>query len=435
VFGHLDYRGLSLKASYQTYDKHVPFAPFGSVFNSPINHFLTTRGYVDAGYEGGRPERLQFTVRAFFDVATYGDDLLTPTSTTTQTFHDEAHPYWGGAELKLLTVQQVKDALRATLTAGGDVTYLHGDQKSGFVGDPNPIRIANDVVYGAVYGQAELLLYRRVALTLGLRGDFSSASSSELSPRAGLVLFPWSTGTVKLLYAHGFIHPSWYQVFFNDGTSLVDNRMLGPERADNYELVFQQQLGKPLLLSASGFYIHGQHLIEQQNVCANGTPVQSGPGACTDQRQQFQNTGSFESAGAEVSLTGRLPRGVRLFANYTLAYATDSSNHWALNSPHHLVKAGLSVPVWRDHLLLGAELRFGSARRYDPTSTATTDPFAAVSAHVIWRDLPRGFSLMVKVYDVTAQTWYDPSVTEESSPILRVPHAGPSIVGRLSYEY
>ena len=446
LFGHLDYRGFSLKGSYQYFDNHIPFAPFGTVFNSPVNRFVTSRAYLDAGYEAGRPEVVQLTLRGYFDVAGYSDDLANPRDAdgnAAYVFRDQANPYWAGGELKLFLSREWRD-VRAAVTVGGDVTWLHGDNVSGTAediaaGKPD-VAIDEAILLGAVYGQAEVTWARSIALTLGLRGDFSDRYPSELSPRAGLVLFPHGTSTVKLLYAHGFIFPSWYQTFFNDRTSILDNRMLAPERADNYELVFQQQLGKPLLLTASLFYIHGDRLIEQRSVCAelDKDGRRDDLASCPDEtrrRMQSINATSFQSRGGELTLTGRFPFGLRLFANYTLAFARDGEGNHAVDSPRHLFKAGISVPLWRDHLFLGAEGRVWSARRLMPGSTESTDPVALLSANVSWRDLPRGLSVMLKVINLTGQTWYEPSITEDSHPVLRVPHGGPTVIARLGYEY
>src|SRR5262249_34309541 len=155
-----------------------------------------------------------------------------------------------------------------------------------------------------------------------VRGDVSDIFPSELSPRAGLVLMPSWRGTFKLLYAHGFLHPSWYQTFFHDESAILDNRGLKPERADNYELVYQQSVGDVLTLGSSLFYIHGDQLIEQRSVCvavADAAGSEDCP-AGTSPRQQAQNTGSFQSLGGEITLVGRFAGGARFYANYTYAH-------------------------------------------------------------------------------------------------------------------
>jgi outer membrane receptor protein involved in Fe transport len=446
VYAHLEWRGLSIKASYQWWDKHIPFAPYRTLFNDTTNHYLIDRGYIDIGYTYGVPERAQLTVRGYIDYAGYVDDLAysdTGMAADRYTFHDEAHPWWTGAEAKVLLEREWAQKLRFTFTLGGEVTYFHGDDTSGQVGMP-PINLSHDLLFGAVYTQAELAYARKLFLTFGLRGDFADyfvanddfSRRYQLSPRAGVVLLPYSTGTFKLLYTHGFIHPAWYDVFFNDGVSILDNPKLGPERADNYELVFQQELGAPLLLTTSLFYIHGSDLISQVQVCVPDA-MNASPDCPAGQssRVQRQNLNSFQSIGTEIGLTGKFKRGIRMYANYSYAHAQNGDGSRPFNSPEHLLKAGLSVPVWRDHLVLGAELKVISPRRLSEDAPDESDWVVLPDLFVTWKGLPKGLSATLKVYNITGLTWYEPSVAEDSFPVTRIPHPGPTFSLRLGYQY
>jgi iron complex outermembrane receptor protein len=448
LYGHLEWKGLSLKFSYQWWDEKIPFAPYRTLFNDTANHYTLDRGYVDVGYTAGVPEKAQFSARAYFDYAGYLDDLAysdTGKLADRYLFHDEAHPWWTGAEAKLLLEREWANKVRFNFTVGGEFTYFHGDDKSGPVGMEN-VNISHDLLYGAVYAQSEIGYARKLFLTLGLRGDFANYELAnddfsrrfELSPRAGLVLLPYSTGTFKLLYSHGFIHPSWYYVFFNDNISILDNPKLGPERADNYELVYQQEIGEPMLLTTSLFYIHGDQLIDSVVVCVPDATVTAPSPDCPagqSARTQRQNTKSFQSLGAEIGLTGKFKRGIRMYANYSYAHATDANGARPFNSPEHLFKTGLSVPAWRDHLVFGLELKVISERRLSDESPALTDPAALLDAFVMWKGLPKGLSAIFKVYNLTGITWYEPSAAEDSFPIVRIPHPGPTFSLRLSYQY
>ena len=446
IYAHMEWHGLSIKASYQWWDKHIPFAPYRTLFNDSGNHYLIDRGYIDVGYTYGVPEKAQLSVRGYFDYAGYVDDLAYSDdgmAASRYLFHDEAHPWWTGAEAKVLVEREWAKKLRFTFTFGGEFTYFHGDDRSGPVG-MEAVNLSHDLIFGATYAQAELGYNRKLFLTLGLRGDFANFFQSnddfsrrfELSPRAGLVLLPYSSGTFKLLYSHGFIHPAWYDVFFNDQVSILDNPKLGPERADNYELVYQQELGAPMLLTASVFYIHGSDLIGQQTVCVPDA-MMSTPDCPAGQssRVQRQNQDSFQSIGAEVGLTGKFKRGIRMYANYSYAHAENGDGTRPFNSPEHLFKAGISVPAWRDHLILGAELKVISQRRLSPDSMEESDPVVLPDLFVTWKGLPKGMMATFKIYNLTGVTWYEPSTAEDSFPITRIPHPGPTFSLRLSYQY
>ncbi len=450
VYGHLEYKGLSIKASYQWWDKHIPFAPYRTLFNDQTNHYTLERAYLDIGYIYGAPEKAQLSVRGYFDSAGYIDDLAysdTGMAADRYVFHDEAHPWWTGAEAKLLVEREWAKRLRFTFTLGGELTYFHGDDSSGVTGDPtSTVKLSHDLLFGAVYAQSELAYSRKLFLTLGLRGDFANffianddfSRRYELSPRAAIVLLPYETGTFKLLYSHGFILPAWYDVFFSDGISILGNPKLGPERADNYELVYQQEIGAPMLLTTSLFYIHGSDLIDETVVCVPDPTVLAPSPDCPagqSARTQRQNLQSFQSMGAEIGLTGKFKRGIRMYANYSYAHATNGDGSRPFNSPEHLFKAGTSIPVWRDHLVLGAEMNVISPRRYSEDSPDLSPTAVLLNAFVMWKGLPKGLAASFKVYNLTGVTWYEPSTAEDSFPIVRIPHPGPTVAFRLSYQY
>jgi outer membrane receptor for ferrienterochelin and colicin len=439
AYGHLAFRGLTVRGSYQVLDKHIPFAPYGTIFDDPTNHFLTSRGYLDVGYQAGRPEAAQVVAHARFDTASYVDDLAygpDQDHAKNWLFHDEAHPWCVGADLKLLAVREQGDRLRAALTLGGDFTYFHGDDLSGEPGSTPTANLANDLLFGAFLGQAEVTLARKLILTVGARADLADHYPSEVSPRAALVLLPYPAGTWKLLYNHGFIHPSWYETFFDDRTSVIGNPNLRPERVDHFEIVYQHQIGRAAAVTASLFYIHGADLLEQRTVClADDGTIGPAAGCATKMPKQTQNARSFQSAGAELGISARLLDTGRLYANWSWAHASDEEGLPPVNSPEHQVKAGLSLPVWRDHLFVGAEVRYRSAVRLGLGSLEQGGEQLLLSALVSWRDIPKGLTAQLKVYDVTAQPRVEPSLAEDSRPIVRIPHGGPTEVLRLSYGF
>jgi iron complex outermembrane receptor protein len=438
MYAHVDWKGLSIKGSYQYYDKNIPFQPYSSLFNER-NRYLLQRGYIDIGYEVGRPSVVMGLFRGYYDYAGYIDDL-TYSSDMTQMgkydFHDEANPWWIGGEAKLYLERTWRDVLHFAFTGGGEFTFFRGNDVSGQVG-MTPISIERDIEFGAVYTQAELTYLQKIFLTVGARGDFASVYPSAVSPRAGLVFLPARHTTLKLLYSHGFIHPAWYESFFNDGYSILDNPKLKPERADNYELVVQQEVSG-LVLTGSFFFIQGSDIIDQKTVCVPETPAAPATPDCPagmSSRTQRDNIASFQSYGVEAGVSGKLKHDIRLYANYSFAHAVDATGATAFNSPAHLFKLGIAAPLWRNHLFAGAELRVISPRLVTPGTNDYTPTAVLVSAHVSWRDLPRGLSASLKVYDLSAQDYYEPSTAETSTPIAHIKHSGPTVLLRAAYAF
>jgi iron complex outermembrane receptor protein len=448
LYGHLDYKGFSLKLSYQYWDRNLPTAPYRTIFNDPANTYTLTRGYVDAGYTWGVPEKVQLSANAYFDWHTYEDHLAYTGADNTADeryiFRDYATPYWTGAEARAL-VQRHFRLFDLSLTGGGTFTYFHGDDQSGPVGMPGVTlcdaahpNCKSSLFFGAVYAEAELAIVHKLFLTLGGRGDFSDQFGNEFSPRGGIVWRAYQSGTFKLLYAHGFVHPAWYQAYFVDDVSILDNAKLRAERADNVELVFQQQIAHQVSMTASAFYMHGTDIIDTVSVCVPATPLAPETPDCPvgqSSREQRQNVSSFDTFGGELGFTGTFKDGSRVYGNYTYSHAQYADGTHAFNSPDHTFKIGASYAIWRDHMYLGMEAQILSPRRLSLETTDESDTNIVMNAFIIWKGLPKNLTATFKVYDFLAVTNYEPAPSEEISPIVRVPQKGPTAMLRLSYGF
>ena len=448
LYGHLDYKGFSLKLSYQYWDRHLPTAPYLTIFNDPDNTYTFQRGYVDAGYTIGVPEKVQVQVNGYFDWHVYEDHLAYTgednTADERYIFRDYATPFWAGAEARAL-IQRHYRLMDLSLTAGGSFTYFHGDDTSGPVGMPavqlcdaaHP-NCRSSLLFGAAYGEVELSFSHKLFLTLGGRGDFSDQFGNEFSPRGGVVWRPYKTGTLKAVYGHGFVHPSWYAAYFADDVSILDNPKLRAERADNVELIFQQQIAQGMSMTASAYYMHGTDIIDAVTVCVPETALAPATPDCPagqSSRLQRQNVTSFDSYGGEVGFTGTFKDGSRVYGNYTYEHAVNADGTHAFNSPDHLFKLGASYAIWRDHLFFGAEVRVLSPRRLAVDSTEESPTNFVMNMFFVWRGLPRNFTATFKVYDILGVTNYEPAPTEEVSPIVRIPQTGPTATLRLSYAF
>src|SRR6185312_8883511 len=328
------------------------------IFNDPDNTYTFQRGYVDAGYTIGVPEKVQVQVNGYFDWHVYEDHLAYTgednTADERYIFRDYATPFWAGAEARAL-IQRHYRLMDLSLTAGGSFTYFHGDDTSGPVGMPavqlcdaaHP-NCRSSLLFGAAYGEVELSFSHKLFLTLGGRGDFSDQFGNEFSPRGGVVWRPYKTGTLKAVYGHGFVHPSWYAAYFADHVSILDNPKLRAERADNVELIFQQQIAQGMSMTASAYYMHGTDIIDAVTVCVPETALAPATPDCPagqSSRLQRQNVTSFDSYGGEVGFTGTFKDGSRIYANYSYTHAQNADGTHAFNSPDHLFKLGASYAI------------------------------------------------------------------------------------------
>lgn len=116
----------------------------------------------------------------------------------------------------------------------------------------------------------------------GLRVDWHSVIGTELVPQGGLAFHPTRNADIKALVSKGFRNPIIREMYmFPPATT-----DLKPERMMNYELAYNQRIGKKARIGANLFYIKGKNLINTIRV--GGRP-------------RNVNTGDFENWGMELS--------------------------------------------------------------------------------------------------------------------------------------
>ena len=136
-----------------------------------------------------------------------------------------------------------------------------------------------------------------LTIDAGLRYDWQNVSGGEWVPQFGIVARPVSDGVLKLTAAKGFRNPSMMELYFY-GTN--GNEALQAERLWNYELSWQQTLGR-FSYKANIFYLKADNLV--------------GTGVKPDGVVGRINTGSFENAGYELQASYRVNRHFTVHAN------------------------------------------------------------------------------------------------------------------------
>ena len=196
-----------------------------------------------------------------------------------------------------------------------------------------------------VYVQGDFAVATNLHVNGGVRYDRYGHFDPAFSPRVGLIYNPLEGTTLKALYGTAFRAPSFLELILSDD--------LEPEEISAYELVYEQEIGRYLRSTVSGFYNRMEDLI----LFTSGS---------------FQNVDA-ESRGIEAALEGAWTWGMRTRLSYTIQEVENRSGSLDLpDSPQQLVKLHLSVPVIRDKLFAGIELHYMSAR---PTFHNTTDGF------------------------------------------------------------
>jgi len=224
-------------------------------------------------------------------------------------------------------------------------------------------------------------------------GDFAPA----IDPRVALIYNPWEKSTFKAIYGTAFRAPSFYEF-----TQAAPGQVLKPEEITSYELVYEQDIGRHLRSSVSGFYNQMNDLI----VFSSGS---------------FTNFDA-QTKGVELALEGFWPSGIRGRASYSFQETRDTGIGWeAPDSPNHLLKFNLSVPLVRDKVFAGVEFQYTSDRR---SLHNTTDPnsgqpitvqgeeaggFGIVNLTLFSQKLIKNLEFSASVYNLLDRQYSDPA--------------------------
>jgi iron complex outermembrane receptor protein len=267
--------------------------------------------------------------------------------------------------------------------------------------------------YG-VYLQGDFMLLTNLHLNVGARYDQYGNFNPAFSPRTALIYNPWKTAAFKAIYGTAFRAPNFLE--------LSDPRFqdIKPEEITSYELVYEQEIGRHLRSSVSGFYNQMQDLIVLQN--GNYTNLNA------------------NTKGMELALEGNWNNGIRSRLSYSLQQTEDGSKQNLPDSPEHLVKMNVSVPVYKQKIFASLEFQYTSSRRtLFTTSTGVTmhgmdaGGFETVNFTLFSRDLIKNLEFSGSVYNLFDTRYGDPSSRFHQQDIIE--QDGRSFRLKLTYRF
>lgn len=229
---------------------------------------------------------------------------------------------------------------------------------------------------------------------------------------------------MKLLYGTAYHAPSPNELYYNDGgISQIASPDLKPETITTYELVAEQQLGRHLSASASGFFYQIQDLI-QETTLPPGNPNAGGI--------QLENLGSAEAKGLELALKGAWAGGFAGRASYSLTDARDGMTGARLvNSPVHLVKLNLTAPLYREKIFANLEWNFASGRKTLAGRTAAA--FGTANVTLFSRELVKGLEISASVYNLLDTKYSEPGGPEHVQDLI--PQDGRNFRVKLTWKF
>ncbi|HEV2209984.1 MAG TPA: TonB-dependent receptor [Verrucomicrobiae bacterium] len=398
AFGSVSYGDFALEGAFNDREKINPTAQFNlTTFNDPRLRTTDERSYVELKYTHNFADIVDVAAQVYYDSYShqigYPQSLLSGTNVLFSRFSSERDlGEWWGTQLQLN--KKLWD--RHILTLGAEYRddflqdsrlVVEGAPEQGFYSR------TNRTSYG-IYGQGDFEIITNLHLVAGVRYDQYGEFSPSTDPRVALIYHPFTTSTLKAIYGTAFRAPSFYELSTSD-------QPLRPERITGYELVYEQELGPHLRSSLSGFYNDMSDLL----VFSSGS---------------FTNFNA-QTKGVELAFEGNWANGVRGRASYSFQDTRNSSVGWQMpDSPNHLLKFDLSVPVVSDKLFAGLEFQYTSDRR---SLHSTTDidgqpitvqgeeagGFGVINFTLFSQKLIKNLEISASVYNLLDRHYVDPA--------------------------
>jgi iron complex outermembrane receptor protein len=417
-FGTLAYKDLSLQGAFLTRDKGIPATVPGAisvVFSDPRTRALDERRYANLKYFHDFTDVAEVTAQIYYDRQDSRVDSLVLVPTLPLTLNREVQVgEWWGAELQL--TKRLFD--RHTLTLGAEYRDDFRQERRNFDLDPpqphgQSRRSAEN--YG-VYLQGDFGLLTNLHLNAGFRYDQYSQVDSTVNPRLALIYSPWPKTTFKRIYGTAFRAPNFLER--ENRTELP----VKPETITTHEWVYEQGIGDHLRSSVSWFHNQIDDLIS------------------IDSFGILRNLKGANARGVSAELEGIWAGGVRSRASYSYQETEDRRTGLRLSdSPRHLAKANVSVPLMEEKVFASLEFQYTSRRTTGLAQpprdviAAEVPGFGVLNFTLFSQNLVKGLELSGGVYNLLDRRYSDPAPI--GLPEDTIPQDGRTFRLKLTYRF
>jgi outer membrane receptor for ferrienterochelin and colicins len=346
VFGAMSSGHLSVRGGAAHRRKLIPTASYGTVFADGRESTVDDRAFLNAVYDGPVGRGWSGTARLAYDYYgyrgaypyDYGEDGigLSGDASSVHTMTGE----WTAR----------RRVARAHLfTAGVEVRNQFHSHQSAFDIYGETLNVKSPGTNLGFYVQDEVRIFPWLLGNVGMRVDRFSTYGFRTTPRAGLVFLPRQATAIKVLYGHAFRAPNAYELYYYAGTANTADP-LAPEQIRSFEIVWEESFSKHVRTAVTAFRYDAEQIIEQQHT--EGTALNE---------IYFANVGGFQGVGIEAEVETRLTNGISARFSHAFAQVEDQLTGAPVsNSPRHLSKAGVQIPVSR--LFLSVEGQYVGER-------------------------------------------------------------------------
>lgn len=417
----LAWSDLTLQLGMNWREKGVPTASFDSQFGDPRLRTTDSLGFADLKYEHEFENELNLMARVNFNRYRYfgnypqpEDPSVNPPDITVN--RDDVLGQWLGTEV------QIRRPLGTShqVTAGAE--YRENLNQNVYNFDLGTTDVYSDLDHRSsvvgVFLMDAWTLHPKLVLDGGVRLDHYDTFGATLNPRAAAIYHPWETSSWKLLYGEAFRAPNIWEAFVEDPTVRA-NPALGPEKIRTAEVVYEQQLPRQLAFSVSAYYSWIEDLIDPAT-----DPV--------TQLEYYDNLEGAESRGVEFEFSGRTSRGMRGRISYALQETVRAGSGSGFdNSPAHLAKADLVVPLYRDRIFGGLGVQYYSS--VNTLAGARTDPYWLLNLTLYSREIAPGLEMSASIYNLLNDRFAVPGGAQHVQDVI--PQDGLTFRVKLTYRF
>lgn len=410
LFGTLSFRDFTLQGASNYRKKGVPTAAYGTAFDQ---EFVTEdeHSFVDLKYEHSFVDDLKIMARLNYNsYRFYGDfpyDYAAPGDPPNIVVYKSASQgkWWSGEVLG------VKEFKGHKLILGGEYRNNFEQMQKSYDIYQVYLDDRRDTQNWALFVQDELAIMKGLKLNAGVRHDHYDTFGGTTNPRLALIYSPLNSSTFKLIYGTAFRAPSDYEL------NAYGSATLEPETIETYELVYEQSIGDHIRGTASVFKSRIDDLITLTTDGGN---------------RIYRNIDEAESKGIDFELEGKWQNGLAGRASYTFQEAEDKETGEILtNSPKHLAKLNVMVPLLKDKISLGIEEQYTSKRKTPKGNYAKG--YYLTNVTLFSQRLVRNLEASASVYNLFDHDYGDPASVEHRQDVI--PQDGRTFRIKLTYKF
>jgi iron complex outermembrane receptor protein len=419
IYSRFSYGDFTLSGLYSTREKGIPTGSYNSVFNTKPNFTFDDRGYAELSYRHSFGEALNISARLFYDAYVY-EQKNTYERVVGLPYvvnRDMANSRSLGGE----AIANFTPSSKHRISIGTEFRNNLSTSQTNLDVTPYQINLDynNRSTNWSVFTHIEHSIFSTLILNTGVRYD-NYRRFDSINPRISMIWTPIPKSAFKLMYGEAFRAPNAYESYYNDnGITQKSDPALKPEKIRTYEAAWEQYFNAHCNTSVSAFYYRINNLISLITDPA-------------DSKLVYRNVDRVEAKGVDLALQLKSENGLIGRFSYTWQDATDAdSGAWLVNSPRHLAKANVSIPVYRSNIFISPEIQY-IGRRLTLAGNKTKDA-ATANLTILGRDLIKGLEASASIYNLFDTSYSDPGSGEHRQDSIK--QDGINFRFKLSYRF